>query len=128
MKRGDREVRRYSEQLKRKVVEELESGRLSQSEACRLYGLRQGAVWDFLRVYGKLHNRRRIVEVVMSDQKEKIDELKQALAEAHLKLRLYDKMLELAGDEFKTDLKKSFSTQASELLKSKDTKSKNSVG
>lgn len=119
----DKEIRRYSVELKKKVVEEVESGKLTQAEACRRYGLRKGAVWDFLKEYGKVGSGRRIVEVVMSDQKDKIDELKQALADAHLKLRLYDKMLELAGKEYKVDLKKNFSSQASESLKNKATRS-----
>jgi transposase len=127
MKIQNGEIRRYSEALKKKVVEEVESGKLSQAEAARRYGLRRGAVWDFLRAYGRLYNKRRIVEVVMVDQKEKIDELKEALADAHLKLRLYDKMLELAGKEYKADLKKNFFTQASELLKNKGLKSDGSA-
>ena len=62
---------------------------MNQGELTRLYGLPRGAIWDWLQVYGTIKNRKRIVEVVMSDQKEKIEELQKALAEAHLKLRIY---------------------------------------
>lgn len=111
------EIRRYSEELKRKVVEEVESGKLSQAEATRQYKLRKGAIWDWIQVYGSIEAKPRIIEVVMSDQKEKIQELQQALAEAHLKLRIYDKMIECANEEYKIDLKKNFGTKASEELK-----------
>jgi len=117
-----------SEDVKRRIVEEIESGSIGQCEASRLYGLSRAAIQKWLKQYGKLRYRTQIVEVVMKDEKEKIEELQQALSDAHLKLRLYDKMLELAGKEYKADLKKNFSTQASELLKGKGSKSKKSAG
>ena len=120
-------VRVAEEGLKRRIVEEIESGEIGQCEASRLYGFNRTALSKWLKQYGKLPHRREIVEVVMKDEKEKLAELQQALSDAHLKLRLYDKMLELAGQEYKTDLKKSFSTQASELLKGKAVKSKGSA-
>lgn len=122
----EKEYRKYSEDLKKRVVAEVESGAISQAEACRRYGLRRGAVWDWLKIYGRI-NRRRVVEVVMSDQKDKIEELKQALADAHLKLRLYDKLMELAQDEYQIDLKKNYSTKALELLNKTEKKSKSSA-
>lgn len=116
-----------SEELKQRIVEEIESGEIGQCEAARLYNISRGSIQKWLKQYGKLRYRTQIVEVVMKDQKDKVDELQQALADAHLKLRLYDKMLELAGKEYKADLKKNFSTQASELLKKKATKSSDSA-
>lgn len=63
----------------------------------------------------------------MKDEKEKIQELQQALSDAHLKLRLYEKMFELAGAELQTDIKKNFYTEASERLKKPEKKSKGSA-
>lgn len=121
------EVKVVSEELKRRIVEEIESGEMGQTESARLYGISRTAVHKWIKKYGKLRPRTRIVEVVMKDQKDKVAELQQALADAHLKLRLYDKMLELAGKEYKADLKKNFSTEASELLKNKAPKSPGSA-
>jgi transposase-like protein len=112
------------EEVKKRIVAEIESGRIGQCEAARLYGISRTAIHKWLKEYGKLRYRTRIVEVVMKDQQDKVKELQQALADAHLKLLLYDKMLELAGKEYKADLKKNFSTQASELLRGKATPSK----
>lgn len=121
------EVKVVSEKVKLGIVKEIESGRIGQCEASRQYGLSRSTIQKWLKQYGKLRYRTRIVEVVMSDQKDKIQELQQALADAHLKLRLYDTMLDLAGKEYRVDLKKNFSTQASELLKAGAAKSKSSA-
>lgn len=118
------EIRRFSEELKKRIVDEIESGKLSQAEAARLYGTSKASVKHWLGEYGTFKPKRTIVEVVMQDDKEKLEELQRALAEAHLKLRIYDKMLDLAGKKYKTDLKKTFGTEASELLKKKDSGSK----
>lgn len=111
--------RRYSESFREQVVSEVESGRMSCAEASREYGISKSLMKNWLNEYGKFRPQRSIVEVVMKSEKEKISELEKALSEAHLKLRLYDKMLELAGKKYKTDLKKTFGNQVSEGAKDK---------
>ena len=120
----DEEIRRFSEPLRKRIVEEIESGSVSIAEAARRYGTNKSTVKNWLEEYGAFRPRRSIVEVVMSDEKAKIEELQKALAEAHMKLRIYDKMIEFAGKKYKTDIKKTFGTQACELLKEKDGGSK----
>jgi transposase len=115
-------IRVADEALKRRIVEEIESGEMSQSEAARAYGFNRSAFSKWLRQYGRLPHRREIVEVVMKDEKERLSELQSALSDAHLKIRLYEKMFELAKSEYQIDLKKNYSTQASELLKKKGPK------
>ena len=111
------EVRKFSEAVKIKIVEEIESGKYSQAEAARAYGAKRTSIWDWLGIYGKLRNQRNIVEVVMADQKDKIEELQGALGEAQLKVRIYESIIECAGRYYKADLKKNFGTKASELLR-----------
>ena len=117
-------VRYFSEALKMEIVKEIESGKLSIAEASREYGSTKASVKHWLSEYGKFRPKRSIVEVVMKDETAKIEELQKALAEAHMKLRIYDKMIELANKQYKTDLKKNFDLQASELLEKKAGKSK----
>ena len=112
-------IRVPSDELKRHIINEIESGQMSQSEAERVYGISRGAISKILRQYGRIPPQRQIVEVVMKDQKEKIEELQQALSDAHLKIRLYDKVFELAEKEYKEDIKKNLSIKASELLTKK---------
>ena len=120
----DGSIRRFSEPLRKRIVEEIESGSISISEASRQYGATKASIKYWLEDLGAFRPRRSIVEVVMSDEKAKIEELQKALAEAHLKLRIYDKMIEFAGKKYKTDIKKTFGTKASELLEDKEMESK----
>ena len=121
------EVKIVSEELKRRIVEEIESGEIGQCEASRVYDINRGAIQKWLKLYGRVEHRRRVVEIVMKDEKEKIQELQQALSDAHLKIRLYDELFELAGSEYGVDIKKNFSGAALEHLNKKGKKSKGSA-
>lgn len=104
----------YSEELKRGIVEEIESGRLSLRDAAQAActGLTQVQKW--LDEYGRFKPKRDIVEVVMKSEKDKIAELEKALAEAHLKIRVYDELMNQAKKRYKIDIKKNFGTPPSE--------------
>lgn len=119
--------KKYDEGFKRHVVSEIESGRLSQADATKEYELTKSLVRCWLVEYGRFRPMKSIVEVVMKSEEEKIAELQKALAEAHLKLRVYDEILDQAGKRYKVDLKKSFGTAQSESSPEKSTKSKRSV-
>ena len=51
-------------------------------------------------------------EVVMKSEEERIAALEKALAEAHLKLLVHEKIIEVASKKYKVDLKKTFGPQA----------------
>lgn len=112
-------VKKYSEELKRHIVTCLESGEMSRAEISGEYGVTRTTLSSWLLDYGKFQPRKDIIEVVMKSEKEKIAELEKALAEAHLKIRAYDMLVELANKQYKTDLKKNFGTPALEISKEK---------
>jgi len=114
--------KKYSEEVKRYVVERLESGEVSRADLSREYGITKASLSYWLEEYGKFQPRKSIVEVVMKSEKEKIAELEKALSEAHLKIRLYDEIIKLADKEYKTDLKKTIGTKLSESSKAQDAK------
>ena len=114
----------YSEELQRHVVSEIESGKLSITDAAKDYRVSKASVKNWLSLHGKFRPKRSIVEFVMKSEKEKIAELEKALSEAHLKLRIYDEILNQAGKKYKTDLKKSFGAPPLEDLKGRGTRSK----
>lgn len=116
-------IKVVSEELKRKIVEEIESGSVGQCEASRLYGINRTMLCKWLKQYGRLPHQRQIVEVVMKDEREKIEQLQGALADAQLKIMLYEKMMDLASSEYKIDLKKNYYFQASEALRKQGKKS-----
>ena len=50
----------------------------------------------------------------MKSEKDKIAELEKALAEAHLKIRVYDQLITEANKCYNTDIKKNFGIRPSE--------------
>ncbi len=123
----DRIERRYSEAFKRHIVKEVESGRQSQADAAKEYGVAKSAVRLWLTEYGRFRPQRSIMEVVMKSEQERIAELEKALADAHLKNLVYEEILKQAGKKYKVDLKKTFGTVQSAPSGDKDVKSKPSV-
>jgi len=96
---------RYSEAFKLKVVHELEQGRFgSVGEARRAYGVRGAATVDaWVRRFGKDHLLRKVVRVMKADEqtevqslRKQVRELKAALADAHLDLKLDAAYLKIA--------------------------------
>lgn len=120
-------VRKYEESLKKSIVSEVESGELSLIEASREYGISRDTVKYWLESYGRFRPKHDVLEVVMRSEKERIEELEKALADLHLKNRLYEEIINLAGKKYKTDLKKTFGTVESGDSKGRGTKSKGSV-
>lgn len=110
----ERALHRYSEELKRRIVEEIEGGHLSIREASRETRAGVTQVQKWLDEYGRFKPKRDVVEVVMKSEQDKINELEKALAEAHLKIRVYDELIRQADKRYKTDLKKSFGTRLPE--------------
>ena len=109
-------IKCYSEALKMKVVEEIETGIQSVSEAGRRYVIPPSTISEWLKKYGRVQRRRQVVEVTMKDQQDKIKELQAALAEAHLKARIYEKALELASKDLGFEVKKNTSTGQLDLI------------
>ena len=98
----------YSAELKQRLVEEIEAGHLSIREAARDAQTTVTLMHQWLAEYGRFKPKRDIVEVVMKSEQDQIAALKQALADAHLKLLVYDELITQANKRYKTDLKKSF--------------------
>lgn len=98
----------YGAEVKRAIVEDLENGCISMREAAQRGHTSVGRVKMWLEEYGKYKPKRDIVEVVMKSEEEKISALEKALADAHLKLRVYDEILALASKKYRVDLKKTF--------------------
>ncbi len=107
---------RYSISFKQKVVREIEEEGLSILAASRRYGINGGnTISTWIRQFGKNHLLSKIVRVEMKGEKDRTKELekenkklKEALADAYLAKECAEKIIELANEEYKTDLKKNF--------------------
>jgi len=111
-------TKQYSYAFKQKVVSEIESGKLTRSQARKLYGISGGStVNGWLKKLGKTYLLNKVVRVEMKDElsrmkqleKEK-KELESALANAHLKLITYESLIEVAEAELGIDLKKNLNS------------------
>ncbi len=118
---------RYSLAFKQKVVSEIESGKFSLSQVRRIYDI-NGAqtLYKWLRKLGKGHLIEKIVRIEMKDEKDKLKELQSknqqlesALAQAHLKLLVYESLIESVEAHYKVDVKKTFGSTVSSARLSK---------
>ena len=112
-----RVVKKYAETFKKHVVSEVEAGVMTAMEASREYSVPRQTISDWLEKYGTMKTQ--FVEIVMKDQKDKIQELKSELADAYLKLKYYECLISEAGKECGFDVKKNSSTGELELVNSK---------
>ena len=103
-----RALHKYSSELKQRLVEEIEQGHLSLREAARDAQTNVTMVQKWLDEYGRFKPKRDVVEVVMKSEQDQIAALQTALAEAHLKLRVYEELIAQANTRYKTDIKKNF--------------------
>lgn len=118
---------RYSLAFKQKVVSEIESGKFSLSQVRQIYDI-TGAhtLYNWLRKLGKGHLIEKIVRIEMKDEKDKLKELQRknqelesALAKAHLKLLVYESLIESVEAHYQVDVKKTFGSTASRAPMSK---------
>ena len=114
MSEVQRTIKRYSLSFKQKVIGEIESGKLTKSEARRLYGIGSDtSIQKWIKQLGKLHLLNKIVLIELKDEVSKLKqlekekkELESALAQAHLKLITYESIIEVAEEELGIDIKK----------------------
>jgi transposase len=112
---------RYSISFRQKVVKEIEEEGLTIQAAKRRYGIGGGqTIQRWIRKFGKYHLLEKIVRVeTMGDKdqvkkmQEEIRKLKLALADSLMAQKCLEALIEEANKEYKTDLKKSFGSDAS---------------
>ena len=86
-----RTIKRYSEAFKLQVLEEVSTGQLTKSEACRKYGFGMQSLYHWIKKYGKLELYNPRVRIQMPDEqdelkrlKAELKEVKEALIKSHL--------------------------------------------
>lgn len=114
MKPIQKETKRYSISFKQKVIKEIEEGKITKSEARKVYGIGgSGTVEKWIRKIGKLHLLNKVVRIELKDEVSRIKQLEKekkdlesALAQAHLKLIVYESIISVSEEEVGIDLKK----------------------
>jgi len=111
-----RTIRRYSLAFKQRVISEIESGKLTITKAKHVYDI-NGAetIRLWIKKMGKNHLFAKVVRIEMPNEKDRIKELQKekkelesALAREVLKNLALESLVEVAGEHYGTDLKKTF--------------------
>jgi len=111
---GRRGLVKYSEAFKQKVVKEIEHGKYSIAEARQIYDIGgTSTIHGWIKRSGKNHILGKVVRIETADEKKKIKELekeikqlKEALTTQTIKSLGYEKMIELAEQRHKIEIKK----------------------
>lgn len=124
-----KKYRKFSEEFKKSIVEQYESGRSSTKELSLANNIAQGIIYKWIYKYSTFNKKGlRIVEYSNSNTnliKTLLEEnkvLKMTLGDKQIKIEYLKKLVELAGTELKVDIEKNFSTPQSNTLGKTKTK------
>jgi transposase-like protein len=112
-----RHLRRFSEDFKLRVVKEYESGQHSVVELEKIYDISNALIYRWIYKYST-YNKKNIQIVEMKDsQLEKIKalelknkELERAVGQKQMAIDYLEKMIQIAEEELKIDIKKNSNT------------------
>lgn len=112
--------RSFSEELRKQIVGQIERKELRIAEVSREYQVSKAAIYNWLYRYSStLKKGTRMVmekdsqEKTTQELKNRIKELEAALGRKSMEADLFRVIVDLASDEYKTDLKKTFGDQVS---------------
>ena len=115
-----RKQRKFSDEFKRAIVAEYESGRLSAAQLGRLHSLQEALIYRWIHKFSTFNSQGvRIVEMKDStskrvrDLENKVKELERMVGQKQITIDYLEKMIEIAKDEFQIDIKKNFNTPQS---------------
>lgn len=112
--------RSFSEDFKRSLVMEFESGKFTVAQLGRLHMIDRQLIYKWIYKYSTT-NERGVIMVEksqsstqkMKDLEKRLAELERALGQKQMKIDFLEKMIELAKTELDIDIKKNFSTPPS---------------
>ena len=111
----------FSDKLKKKIIKDIEQGKVNVLGASREYAVSQRAVYTWLKKFSTyLHPSTTLVMQMDSEQyrsKElemKVAELEAALGRKQLEIDYLNKLIEIAGQDLDIDLKKNTNMIASD--------------
>ena len=112
----------YSEAFKKQIVREYEGGLLNKKQLQQKYRIGgKSRVLEWCRKYGKFayHSPTTNGRPMKDPQKQRIKELEKKLKAAELKLKVYDKLIEVTNRELDTDIIKKIEARLSESWRQK---------
>lgn len=112
-KNYQRSHRYFSDQIKKKLIDDLDNGLVTIAEISREYQVSRNAVYKWKAKFSRhyLRQTRQIIEPMsdtrkIKELKDKIKQLEQALGQKQFMIDFYEKMIELAEEHYHIDIKK----------------------
>ena len=112
--------RRYSEEFKKQIVADFETGKYSVSQLQKLHSIANSLIYGWIYKFSTFNEQGyRVVEMKDSSGKKLKDlearnkELEAALGRKQIQLEYLEKMIELAKTELDIDIKKNYNTPQS---------------
>jgi transposase-like protein len=119
-KKSLKQHRIFSEAVKKQTVCDIEQGKCTVLEASRELQVSDQSIYNWIYRYSRYLQKNKLLvvedksEAYRSKELEKqIRELEAALGRKQMELELLNKIIDLANEEYKADLKKNFSNQPS---------------
>ena len=120
MSRKRQARRTFSQELKLKVVKDIESGKATIAQACREFSVSGASVYNWLNKYSKFHKHGASIVVELKSEayrskelEKKVKDLEAALGRKQLEVEFLNKLIELASEDLGIDIKKKHHTQQS---------------
>ena len=118
--RSIRKMRKYSEEFKKQIVDDFESGRFGVTQLEKLHGVGNTNIYNWIYKYSSFNEQgSRIIEMKdsstqrMKELEARVKELESAVGRKQIKIDFLEKMMDIAKDELNIDIKKNFSTPQS---------------
>jgi transposase-like protein len=115
-----RTPRKFTEDFKRQVVKEYESGTFSVQQLGRLYGLANQQIYNWIYKFSTFNEKGyRIVEskdssaIKLKEMEERIKELERSIGQKQIKIDFLEKMIDIAKTDLNIDIKKNYDTSQS---------------
>jgi len=112
--------RQFTEEFKRSMVSEFESGKFSVSQLERLYKISSSVIYRWIYKFSTFNEQgSRIIEmkesssVKMKSLEQRISELERMVGQKQIKIDYLEKMIDIAKEELDIDIKKNFNTPQS---------------
>jgi|TARA_R110002072_G_C7874296_1_gene527493 transposase len=115
-----RKQRRFSEEFKKSIVNDFESGKFSVPQLERLHNISNPQIYKWIYKYSRSNERgQRIVEMKDSSThklkalEQRIKELEQTVGKKQIQIDYLEKMIDIAKTELDIDIKKNSNTPQS---------------
>ena len=120
IKRTNRQLRYFSESFRRLKVGEIDRNLTTIAHVSREFEVSRRAIYKWIYKYSAYRKKqvRQIIEPMSDARKidelrKKIKELEQLVGQKQIQLEFHQKMIELAEEKYKVDIKKKFGSKRS---------------